>query len=301
MGSGRVDLDVHLILHKRGDTTVVCYVDHHDAAYAWAKRHVCMLRAAQGTRVSVSNELLCPLLEQGGRQLIRMFLCELGGGRVVVEVRERSFEQKKLSTFSQEHRVDVPSDNVCEPVGGARSMPGQPSRTRCTVRRLAPRQRDPPHGHMRQLPRQELDGRPRQRTAQTGAPAAGTPPASRDTAPPAASPGRSRSPAPASPTRTRAPPPLGTSTRATPRPPLTARGSPQSARGRARPAPGAVTRRRQGRSSAASRGRGLMGRCPRGAPTSQIAPLDSASRWTKPSTSPRRVYLRCIFIGEEVP
>jgi hypothetical protein len=38
MWSARVDRDVRLILHKRGDTTVLCYVDHHDAAYAWAGR-----------------------------------------------------------------------------------------------------------------------------------------------------------------------------------------------------------------------------------------------------------------------
>ena len=38
MWSARVSRDLRLILNKRGDATVVCHVDHHDGAYAWARR-----------------------------------------------------------------------------------------------------------------------------------------------------------------------------------------------------------------------------------------------------------------------
>jgi hypothetical protein len=36
--SARVNLDVRLIVHKTADSVLVAYVDHHDAAYAWAER-----------------------------------------------------------------------------------------------------------------------------------------------------------------------------------------------------------------------------------------------------------------------
>lgn len=36
--SARVSQDLRFIVHKDGDNTVVCYADHHDAAYAWAER-----------------------------------------------------------------------------------------------------------------------------------------------------------------------------------------------------------------------------------------------------------------------
>jgi len=36
--SARVNRDVRLIVHKTGDSMLVAYVDHHDAAYAWAER-----------------------------------------------------------------------------------------------------------------------------------------------------------------------------------------------------------------------------------------------------------------------
>jgi hypothetical protein len=36
--SARVNRDVRLIVHKTGDSLLVAYVDHHDAAYAWAVR-----------------------------------------------------------------------------------------------------------------------------------------------------------------------------------------------------------------------------------------------------------------------
>lgn len=35
--SVRVNRDIRLIVHKRGDNLLVCYVDHHDKAYAWAQ------------------------------------------------------------------------------------------------------------------------------------------------------------------------------------------------------------------------------------------------------------------------
>lgn len=36
--SARVNRDVRLIVHKTGNSLLVAYVDHHDAAYAWAER-----------------------------------------------------------------------------------------------------------------------------------------------------------------------------------------------------------------------------------------------------------------------
>src|SRR5438552_12893342 len=36
--SARVGRDIRLIIHKTIDSFLLCYVDHHDAAYAWAER-----------------------------------------------------------------------------------------------------------------------------------------------------------------------------------------------------------------------------------------------------------------------
>lgn len=36
--SARVSRDIRLIIHRSGQSLLVCYVDHHDAAYAWAGR-----------------------------------------------------------------------------------------------------------------------------------------------------------------------------------------------------------------------------------------------------------------------
>ena len=36
--SARVNRDIRLIVHKTSDSLLVAYVDHHDAAYAWAER-----------------------------------------------------------------------------------------------------------------------------------------------------------------------------------------------------------------------------------------------------------------------
>lgn len=36
--SVRVNLDIRLIVHKTEDSLLICYVDHHDEAYAWAER-----------------------------------------------------------------------------------------------------------------------------------------------------------------------------------------------------------------------------------------------------------------------
>lgn len=36
--SVRVSSDIRIIVHKSADSLLVCYVDHHDAAYAWAER-----------------------------------------------------------------------------------------------------------------------------------------------------------------------------------------------------------------------------------------------------------------------
>src|SRR2546426_9058683 len=36
--SVRVSKDIRLIVHKTGDSLLLCYVDHHDKAYQWAER-----------------------------------------------------------------------------------------------------------------------------------------------------------------------------------------------------------------------------------------------------------------------
>lgn len=36
--TARVSQDIRLVLHKQGDETLLCYVDHHDAACRWAER-----------------------------------------------------------------------------------------------------------------------------------------------------------------------------------------------------------------------------------------------------------------------
>ena len=36
--SARVNRDIRLIVHKTAESLLVAYVDHHDAAYAWAER-----------------------------------------------------------------------------------------------------------------------------------------------------------------------------------------------------------------------------------------------------------------------
>jgi hypothetical protein len=36
--TARVSQDIRMVLHKSGDTTLLAYVDHHDAAYRWAER-----------------------------------------------------------------------------------------------------------------------------------------------------------------------------------------------------------------------------------------------------------------------
>lgn len=34
----RVSSDIRIIVHKQGESVLICYVDHHDAAYSWAER-----------------------------------------------------------------------------------------------------------------------------------------------------------------------------------------------------------------------------------------------------------------------
>src|SRR5690606_38177013 len=38
--SARVSRDIRLILHRTEASLLLCYVDHHDAAYRWAERRV---------------------------------------------------------------------------------------------------------------------------------------------------------------------------------------------------------------------------------------------------------------------
>src|SRR5207248_7628653 len=36
--SVRISKDIRLIVHRTGDSLLLCYVDHHDPAYRWAER-----------------------------------------------------------------------------------------------------------------------------------------------------------------------------------------------------------------------------------------------------------------------
>ena len=48
--SVRVGSDIRLIVHKRQDSLLLCYVDHHDAAYAWAERRKLETHPKTGAR-----------------------------------------------------------------------------------------------------------------------------------------------------------------------------------------------------------------------------------------------------------
>jgi hypothetical protein len=45
--SVRVSGDLRLIVHKTAGSLLLCYVDHHDKAYAWAARPGCRRRSGQ--------------------------------------------------------------------------------------------------------------------------------------------------------------------------------------------------------------------------------------------------------------
>src|SRR5216684_8931290 len=46
--SVRVGSDLRLIVHRAGDSLLLCYVDHHDKAYAWAERRKLETHATTG-------------------------------------------------------------------------------------------------------------------------------------------------------------------------------------------------------------------------------------------------------------
>src|SRR5882762_10330712 len=46
--SVRVSSDVRLIVHRTSDSLLLCYVDHHDRAYAWAERRKLETHPATG-------------------------------------------------------------------------------------------------------------------------------------------------------------------------------------------------------------------------------------------------------------
>src|SRR5882724_4620237 len=46
--SVRVNSDVRLIVHRTSDSLLLCYVDHHDRAYAWAERRKLETHPATG-------------------------------------------------------------------------------------------------------------------------------------------------------------------------------------------------------------------------------------------------------------
>src|SRR6185295_18788155 len=46
--SVRVGSDIRLIVHRTADSLLLCYVDHHDKAYAWAERRKLETHPATG-------------------------------------------------------------------------------------------------------------------------------------------------------------------------------------------------------------------------------------------------------------
>lgn len=46
--SVRVSRDIQIIVHRNTNSLLLCYVDHHDAAYAWAKRRKLETHAKTG-------------------------------------------------------------------------------------------------------------------------------------------------------------------------------------------------------------------------------------------------------------
>src|SRR4051812_37463977 len=53
--SFRVSQDIRVIVHKAGESAVLCYVDHHDAAYKWAERRKLEVHPQTGAAQFIST------------------------------------------------------------------------------------------------------------------------------------------------------------------------------------------------------------------------------------------------------
>src|SRR5437762_5962988 len=65
--SVRVSQDIRLIVHRTADSLLLCYVDHHDKAYAWAERRKLETHPTTGAMQLVEirervQEILVPTL-----------------------------------------------------------------------------------------------------------------------------------------------------------------------------------------------------------------------------------------------
>src|SRR5437867_7351747 len=54
--SVRVNQDIRLIVHRTAQSLLLCYVDHHDRAYAWAERR--KLEDRKSTRLNSSHRTI---------------------------------------------------------------------------------------------------------------------------------------------------------------------------------------------------------------------------------------------------
>jgi mRNA-degrading endonuclease YafQ of YafQ-DinJ toxin-antitoxin module len=61
-----VNKDIRIIIHRSGDSTLLCYVDHHDDAYAWAQDRKLEIHPATGAAqlVEISREVVIPIYIQ---------------------------------------------------------------------------------------------------------------------------------------------------------------------------------------------------------------------------------------------
>lgn len=74
--SVRVSSDIQLIVHKTAGSLLLCYVDHHDKAYAWAERRKLETHPKTGAAQLVEiretvQEILVPLYEHGAPSALR--------------------------------------------------------------------------------------------------------------------------------------------------------------------------------------------------------------------------------------
>ena len=79
--SVRVSSDVRLIVHKTQNSLLLCYVDHHDKAYAWAERRKLEVHPATGAAQLVEirervQEIFVPVYIQEEKKIVPQKLFE---------------------------------------------------------------------------------------------------------------------------------------------------------------------------------------------------------------------------------
>src|SRR5260221_7695265 len=72
--SVRVNSDVRVIVHKTDTSLMLCYVDHHDAAYRWAERRKIERHPQTGAAQLVEvretvREIIVPHYVEGAKQV----------------------------------------------------------------------------------------------------------------------------------------------------------------------------------------------------------------------------------------